>query len=153
MSETPTCSATPRSAGSWGRPAGSWTATTTAPTGSWRSPPGCHECRATGPIRAAGPGGQERVRPRCQLRLAHHPLRDLRAGAGVRAQRGEVVVDDREGEFGWSVAGGADHVDHEPVDQGLEPGRLALGVELRWQLAAADRLGDARDQRVVKLAP
>jgi hypothetical protein len=55
--------------------------------------------------------------------------------------------------FGWNVAGGLDRVDHEPVNQGLEPGRLALGVELRWQLAAADRLGDARDQRVVKLAP
>jgi hypothetical protein len=83
----------------------------------------------------------------------YRPSPLVRVGAVARAQRGEVVLDDREGEFGWSVAEGADHVDHEPVDQGLEPGRLAFGVDVRWQLAAADRLGDAHDQWVVKLAP
>jgi hypothetical protein len=44
-----------------------------------------------------------------------------------------VVVDHLEGEFGWGVAGGADHMDHEPVDQGVQAGRLALGVDLRRQ--------------------
>src|SRR5574341_3997 len=29
----------------------------------------------------------------------------------VRAQRGEVVVDDLQGAFGWSVAGGLDHTE------------------------------------------
>ena len=49
-----------------------------------------------------------------------------------------MIVDDGRGELRRGVSGSADQVHDEAVDEGLQPDRLALGIQVGGELALAD---------------
>jgi hypothetical protein len=68
----------------------------------------------------------------------------------VGGERGEVVIQHRQGPAGRGLPGCGDELEAQPVEQDPQARRLALGVKVRRQFGRLDQVGDSRGERLLE---